>query len=42
MGGEEVDEFGFWKGEAKGAKSNTEFMIVQVAISIEIEEGELD
>ncbi len=41
MGGEEVHEFGFWEMEAQGAQGDAEFVVVEVAVSVQVEEGEL-
>ena len=37
----EMHEFGFRRLEAKGTQCNAQFVIVQVAIAVEVEEGEL-
>jgi hypothetical protein len=39
--GEEVHEFGFRGLEAKGAQRDAQFVVVEVAVTVEVEEGEL-
>ena len=41
VGGEEVHEFGFRGLEAEGAQRNAELVVVEVAVAVEVEEGEL-
>jgi hypothetical protein len=39
--GEEVHEFRFRGLEAEGAQGDAQFMVVEVAVAVEVEEGEL-
>ena len=41
VGGEEVEEVRFAEGEAEGAEGDAEFVVVEVAVAVEVEEGEL-
>ena len=39
--GEEVDELGFGGLETEGAQGDTQFMVVEVAVAVEVKEREL-
>lgn len=38
---EEGDEFLFWEGKAQGAEGDAELVVVEVAVAVQVEEGEL-
>jgi hypothetical protein len=41
VGGEEVEEVRFGEGEAQCTQGDAEFVVVEVAVAVEVEEGEL-
>ncbi len=41
VAGEDGDELGFGDGEAQGAEGHAQFVVVEVAVTVEVEEGEL-
>ena len=38
---EDLDDFLFWEGEAEGAHRDAQFVVVEVAVAVHVEEIEL-